>query len=198
MSTNTGYLGAVYMQTGSATTFTTEACTRVTATRYQITATAKRYWDKATTPSVFVDAAPVTNVSFEYLGGYIVFTEDPGIGTAVTVTGKYYTVSQVAGFFDWSLEMSADMLEVTDLGDADREYVPGLLSYSCTANWFWGDSTFFENLSDNVIVVCYVDATKRYEFFARSSGVSTDTPVDETIKEQITFTGNAEIYYRST
>lgn len=202
MATIAGHLGAVYTQTGSTTAMTNEACTEISPTQYQITAITKRYWDVDASFIVNYNGVPTTvSYTLQYLGGYIDFASDPG-AAAVTVTGSYFTVSQVAGFFDWSIDATGELLDITDFGDAWRTYGhQNIKDFEVTANWYWGDSTFLTKLGSNFIVVCYVDTTggslKYYQCQTRVQGISPNCPVGEVIKETITFKGNGEFHYRT-
>ena len=84
-----GRLGELWVQTGSATSFTTEACTVIGATTtYDIDDVTKRQWDRASTVSVFENGNPATTPYVaQYPIGRIAFTVAPT--TPVTVTGKY-------------------------------------------------------------------------------------------------------------
>jgi hypothetical protein len=197
-----GKLGAVYVQTtDAATAFTNEATTKNgDFTRWTITAATKRYWDKDTAVTVKKNGGTITTgFTIEYVGGVIVF--NPAILTSdvITVSGKYWTVSQVGGFFNWSLDAAVATEEATAFGDSFKGYVPTLAEWSGSAEKYWGDAAFLTALGTEVVVVLYADASSsyaRYEGFAVITADGAETPVDGLITETIDFTGNGALYYR--
>jgi hypothetical protein len=202
MSAISGKVGAVYTQTtASSSAFTDEATTdKGDGLTFEIDDSTKRYWDKDTAVSVSVNATPVTTgFSIEYAGGRIVFDSDQS-GNTVIVSGASFTVSQTAGFFNWSLSKSADMPECTTFGSGgNKEYQPTLNSFIASAEMFWQDEDFTDRLGDDIIVVLYTDtgvALTRYEGFARISSDNISQNVNELIQESIEFQGNGKVYFR--
>lgn len=54
---------------------------------------------------------------------------------------------------NWALQSTLDTLEVTDLGDDARAYVPGLKSATGTATIFYhDDDTTLQKILDNIIL----------------------------------------------
>lgn len=199
MSAIAGKVGSIYMKTSAvATTFTDEACTNVDNTVYYITDTDKRYWDKNTAVVVEVDATPETGVTIDHVGGRITF-DTPLAGTeTVTVSGKYWTVSELAGFYNWSLDTSADMEDCTTFASSGwREFTPTLKGFTISAEAYWQDETFQDRLAEEVVVSLYANEAndERYEGFAYITSDSVETPVDGLVQESVEFTGNGELYY---
>ena len=202
MGVVSGKIGSIYMKTSDvATTFTGEACTNVDNTVYYITNDAKRYWDKNTAVVVEVDATPEAGVTIDYIGGRITF-DTPLAGTeTVTVSGKYWTVSELAGFYNWSLDLTADMEDSTTFAtNGWREFTPTLKSFNVSAEAYWQDETFQDRLAEEVVVSLYTNETSdlRYEGFAYITSNSIETPVDGLVQESVEFTGNGELYYYNT
>lgn len=197
-----GKVGAVYVQTiAAATTFTDEATTKnADFTRWTITAVAKRYWDLNTAIVVKKNAGVITTgFTIEYPGGVIVF--NPAILTTdvILVSGKYFTVAQEGGFFNWSLDISADNAEATVLGSGWKEFVTTVNGFTGSAEMYWGSNRFFALMGSTVILVLYADSVTsmaRYECFAIISGDGIETPVDDLVKETIDFQGTGQLYYR--
>jgi len=200
MAAISGKLGSIYMKTTDvATTFTDEACTDSgNHTLYYITDTTKRYWDKATTVVVEVDGTPESGVTIDYIGGRITF-DTPLAGTeAVTVSGKYWTVSELAGFYNWSLDLTADMEDSTTFASAGwREFTPTLKGFTISAEAYWQDDKFLDRLAEEVVVSLYTNESndERYEGFAYIASNSVETPVDGLVQESVEYTGNGELYY---
>lgn len=200
MSAIAGKVGSIYMKTSDvAATFTDETCTNTgDNTVYYITDTAKRYWDKDTAVTVDVDAVLETGVTIDYIGGRITFDTPLSGSEAVTVSGKYWTVSELAGFYNWSLDLSADMEDCTDFqSNGWREFVPTLKGFTISAEAYWQDETFQDRLGEEVVVALYTNESndERYEGFAYITSDSIETPVDGLVQDTVEFTGNGELYY---
>lgn len=89
---------AIYVG-GEPVGMTTEACTDLGAhTEYQITAETKRAIDPASDVTVYVDGAEATSTTYavDYAHGVITFASAQNPAHAVTVTGKYVPLLQVA------------------------------------------------------------------------------------------------------
>lgn len=203
-----GVLGGVFAQQGTAIPFTQEAMTEVEAgVRYRISDAAKRYWDK-TTPVVVETSpdgtnwtpVPATEYRVEYVGGHVVFHTPQPAGTQVRVSGAYFTVVQIGGFFEWSLDFERETEDVTTFDfQGWAESVPTSLSASGSASRYWAVSNeFFELLGKEVILSLYVDKStnRRYEGYFILTGHSVETPSDSFIEEQLDFESTGAIYYR--
>jgi hypothetical protein len=194
-----GKVGSIYMKTTDvAATFTDEGCTNIDNTVWRITDDAKRYWDKDTAVTVEVDATPETGVTIDYVGGRITF-DTPLAGTeTVTVSGKYWTVSELAGFYNWTLDIVADLEDSTTFADSGwRAYTPTLKGFNISAESFWQDDKFIDRLGEEVVVALYVNEASdyRYEGFSHIESDSISQPVDALVEESVTFTGDGELYY---
>jgi len=195
-----GKLGNIYMKTTATATATTgEAMTNSgDNTTYYITDTSKRYWDKNSTVTVYVDATPETSVEIDCVGGRVKF-DTPLTGVeVVTVDASYWTVSALAGFYNWNLDSSRDMLDATTFASNGwRVFVAGLGSFIVSAESFWQDEKFLDRLGEEVVVALYVNEASdiRYEGFAKIDSDSISNPVDELVEESVNFTGDGELYY---
>lgn len=198
-----GKVGAVYVQTSAApVAFLDEATTANAAyTRYTITNATKRYWDKNTAVTVKKNSVvQTTGFTIEYTGGVVVF-DTPLLGTdVVVVSGNYLTVAQSGGFFNWSADTGADMSDITTFASNGwKEVQPTVKEWSGSAEAFWGDSSFFDKLGTEVVVVLYVDAGAakyRFEGFAIITGNGIEVNVDDVVQESIDFQGVGPLYYR--
>jgi len=203
MAALAGKLGAVYMSSGSSIAMTDEATTCLdpgTYTQYQITDTSKRYVDKDTAVTVKVNGtAQSSGWTIDYVGGIITFDSALTDTDTVTVSGAYFNVSQVAGFFNWEVEINADELDTTEFGSSWRTKLPVLLGFNGRAEMWWADASFLTNLGQDMIVVLYVNTTNsyRYEGYAKFATDTINVPVDALINEPLTFQGEGELYYRS-
>ena len=160
MGAISGKIGSIYMKTDAvATVFTDEAMTNSgDNTVYYITNDVKRYWDKNTAVTVEVDAAAETDIIIDHVGGRITFNT-PLTGTeVVTVSGAYWTVSEVAGFYNWSLDVSADMEDSTTFADNGwRVFTPTLKGFTVSAEAYWQNGDFLDRLAEEVVISLYTN-----------------------------------------
>ena len=107
---------------GTATSFSNEACTKVTAnTVYQITDATKRVLDPATAVVVEVDADGAgvggyvagTGYTIDYLTGTVTFAADQGASALVRVSGKYIPTLTIATANNFSLDHGREELDTS-------------------------------------------------------------------------------------
>jgi hypothetical protein len=134
----TGIVGGIYKASGKVN-FTTEAMTNTGDNlTYKITDVNKRYWDRTATFVVRKDGA-VQSSGFiiEHAGGQVVFAASQGAGV-ITVTGVYMPVYQVAGGFNWKLDIESDLVEATTFGSNGwKEYIQTLNGFSGSFEKYW-------------------------------------------------------------
>lgn len=148
-----GYV-AVLQQPGATTAFTGEACTSVTAHQYQITNTAKRVWDRTVAVVVKDNGTDVTAThvdSLDYLFGVINFNPGYTVLTPVTVQGSYFPLTTMGTAKTWTLEMTANMIDNTDLAIAQANggfntFQTGLIKVELSLDGFYVLSSGFEAL----------------------------------------------------
>ncbi len=127
-----GYL-AVVRKGGTPTTFTNEAFGDDTgstiANKYVITDSAKAVWQRNTVPS-FREGATGSTISstdiaaIDYLFGKVTFNSTHA---TVVGSGKYVPLSSIAGAYQYTLTMTADILDDTDFDSTGyRTYLPGI------------------------------------------------------------------------
>jgi hypothetical protein len=199
-----GKVGAVLVQTADpAVSFTDEATTASSSyKRYKITNSTKRYWDKNILVTVKKNSVVQTSgFTVEYAGGVIVFDSSLNPGDTVTVSGKYVTVSQAAGFFNWSVQTAVKTLETTCFESNEwSEYVIGEKSWKGSAEKFWvTDNAFISKIGTEVILALYTDfgtPKTRFEGYGIIETGNITIPTNELIKEKISFTGVGPLYYR--
>lgn len=197
-----GKLGAVFIDTGAAPiVFTDEPTTGNTAfTRYAITDTGMRYWDKGTPVLVEVSGSSVlTGFSIEYAGGVVVFDTPLGELDVVTVSGAHLTVDQAGGFFNWTSDLGMDISEITSLGNDWKEHLATVKEFRASAEKYWGNEDFFDRLGSEMIIVLYIDPDTikaRYEGFGIIDSDGVEVSVDDVINETIEIQGTGPLYYR--
>ena len=128
----------------------------------------------------------------------------------MAVAGKLGKVvletNKVVGLKNWSLELSIDSLETTELGSDWKSYISGLKEWSASSEGDYAvhaDATGQQALQDaylagtDVTVKLYVDATHYYTGKAIVTSMSVEDPVDDVVSISIEFTGNGELTYET-
>lgn len=145
MAAIAGKLGELWLQAGTATAMTKEACELVSGYTYHVTAPTKRYFDYSTAVLVYCGAGETLQTSgYTIVGGcQVQFDEAPS--TPVKVSGKYLpTGSEVTFVQNWSLSLeNGGIFETTSLGASGRTYVHcGLVGWSGSFERFYEDDTW--------------------------------------------------------
>jgi predicted secreted protein len=143
--------------------------------------------------------------TINYITGKITFTSAPASGTDnIDVAYDYYTISEVGGFFSWTINKNADTLESTSFDSSgERTYVAGLTDWDGSATKYWASAKTFHDFvgEDDVIISFYVDDVTnnyRYEGYGVLNSKSVDTSVDSLIEESIEIQGSGTLTYRSS
>ena len=196
--------GDYYLTSDTSIAFTDEATTAsADYKRYTISDSGKVYWDKNATPIVEVDGVVVTSgYSIEYPGGVIVFDAAQESSAVATVSGKYITVEQLIGFFNWSLTVNNTTIDATSFTSGEwSEFVLATKNWEATAEKFWASTDdFSQRMGEDVIVVLYCDfgtAKTRFEGYAVIQSDEVSTPVNELVNDSISFKGFNGIYFRN-
>jgi hypothetical protein len=200
----TGMTGAVYISdvNTAPVSFSDKPCTGdAQRKRYQINDSDMRYWDPSTPVLVEVDGDTVsTGFTLEHAGGFVVFDTARDAEDEVTVSGKYLTLIQAGGFFNWSIDGDADDAEATTFASGGwKEFARTLKGWSGSAEAYWGDTQFFDSLGKTVVVKLFVDAGEAQdclEGFAIINGDGIESPVDGLVQESVEFTGTGPLYLR--
>lgn len=168
---------------GTPTTMTAEAMTNLGGgTSWQITSSAKRMIDFNTPLVVNVAAVPTSAyTTVDFLNGIVNFAVDPA--AAVTVTGKYLPLANIASGRSFSLTQTAGNIDTTDYETAQangglRTHSLGLKTVSLDIGGIKSASnTFFADLITRALVVVDIspagDATNFFRGFfkAHNTGV---------------------------
>lgn len=194
-----GVVGAVWKADGTSVVFTDEATTPNAAkTRYVITNTTKRYWDDSLPVTVKKNAVVQSSgYSLEYAGGVVVFAVALTSET-ILVSGKYFNTTQLATFFNWKLDIDAELKDITTFASSGwKEQLAVINGWSASAEGYWADGSFISLLGSRVILILWVDDTsnKRYEGYIIMKKNSIEEPVDDVIKESIDIEGTGPLYY---
>jgi hypothetical protein len=200
----TGMTGAVYVSdvNTAPVSFSDKPCTGDTERkRYQINDTSLRYWDPTYPVLVEVNGSLVsTGFTLEHAGGFVVFDTARDAKDEVTVSGKYLTLIQAGGFFNWSIDGDGEDADATTFASGGwKEFARTLKGWSGSAEAYWGDEQFFDSLGKTVVVKLFVDAGPAQdclEGFAIINGDGIENPVDGLVQETVDFTGTGPLYLR--
>lgn len=196
-----GRKGELWLNTGSATTFTTEACDQKAGTVYHITNTAKRVWDPATAVSVYDNGVlQTTGYHLHAPVGEIHFDGAPT--TPVTVSGKYFAVAETTLVQQWDAVLTPELAEVTALGATSREFVGlGIKAWSGSFEHLYEATGPFvtKGLANatKIIMKLYEDQpnTRALVGYGVITSVTPSMPVEDLARETISFTGDGEPFY---
>lgn len=198
-----GKVGGVFLKTTDAPViFTDEATTPdLSLTRYTITDTTKRYWDKNSAVIVQVNGeVQASGFDIEYCGGVVVFNEARDSEDDVLVSGSTVAVEQHGGFFSWSAELGMDTSETTTfMSNGWKEFIPSIKEFTASAESYWGDEEFFSRLGQEVVIALYVDTTSskaRYEGYGIINSDGVEAAVDDVVNDSIEIQGIGALYYR--
>ncbi len=143
-----------------------------------------------------------TGFVVEGAGGNIYFPVALTSGDVVTVSGFAQPMTQAGGFFEWSIDMDIDNVDVTTFESAGwKEFLNVLVSWSGKAQRYWGDSMFWEALAAEapMCLVFYLQtgSTKdRLQTYGLIKKLSYDVPVTGVVKESIDLQGSGALFYR--
>lgn len=129
-------------------------------------------------------------------------------GAAKADTGA---IKKYGGFFNWSLDYTADVLDITDFSDSGhRQYLANVDNWAATAERHWVDSGLLTFRGDKIIAKFYVndsdtakgtdtdsDTGDRYEGWCFITGLSPSTAVDSLTNESLSFQGTGVLTYES-
>lgn len=159
---------------------------------FQITLATDKYVDNV---SITVDGAAVTNFSVT-AAGLATFHTAPASGTNnVDITYDRYGVSSLALFFEWTLSWTSEAKEVTKFSSGgNREFIPGLTDWTCTAKRFFDTDTGYPQgrIRSRTLIILHMDQDGGKTLIGW--GILTEFPLDvkpgEIIESPITFQGS--------
>lgn len=205
-----GRLGAIYAPVSvgdlAAVTYSQIGAT----TRYVIQTAATRILRAFTEAAEIGDFTPAsgTIIALKRAVGEIEFASAPGATVNVTsANSRIYTLAQVGGFTDWSLDIQRELVDTTTFQASSRQFTGILRGFSINANRFWIDENMtvdvgaqMQAMGSPFVVKLFVDTTGanlyRWVGFATPESVEIMTPTGGMVTETIRFRGYKELYYR--
>ena len=204
MNEISGKVGAIYMSSGAGTNESDETVTLAITTGIAD--------DVVQYPNIIVNALYTDDGegNADALIGEELYTWTvKGLITCVSeaenvvhVDYTYYTVEQVGGFFNWSLDHTGEALKTTDFGDNGHDtYIIGTDGWSGSADrHFVTTLDMASYVGSKYIIRFYMKATDtkyRYEGWAYVTGIHFTTPVDGLVADPIDFQGIDQINYET-
>lgn len=182
-----GYMAKVKTQS-TAIAFTDEATTTSDNKTYQIAAVGKRTLDYNTDIVVKDGLTAITDgFRVNRIDGKVIF--NTAQVRTIKVSGKYVTLSEVASANEFAFDGTCDMGDVSVFQNANREYLPTLISATATIGKFYDIDGFFVNsLFDGSVKVfeLYADPTDEpFRFYGIISGDSIGATVEGLITESV-------------
>lgn len=197
MSITTFKTGSLYI-IDTSTDFTTEAMTEAGATKiYQIDDTDMRMWDP-NEPITISDGALDRTYMDEGVNWFEGKVKLTTTGETITTTGKYVTLQEVGKISNWSVTMTMDVGESTEIGDSWKTNEP--LGKSCTLSLTrYRFDTLFDHIddSDMVLIKLYEDADSGFWVKCLRTSIGYTKAINAIDTEALTFTVSTPMSYFS-
>jgi len=205
-----GRLGAIYAPTGTGDLSSVTFAQIGSTTDYVIQTAATRILRAFTEAAEIADFTPAsgTITALKRPAGVVTFASAPGATVAITsANSRIYTLAQVGGFTDWTLNLNQELIDTTTFGAEDRQFKNVLRGWDASAERFWIDENMtvdvgalMQSIDAPFAISCFVDTTGanlyRWVGFANIEGVDIATPTGGLVGETIRFRGHKNIYYR--
>lgn len=133
--------------------------------------------------------------------GHITFAVAPGNTVVITASYTYWVVENMGGFYNWAYAHTGDVADRTDFSSTGwKQFVALLKGWTGSAEGFWLNEKWLAEVGNLLVVKFYVDEgnTKRYEGFAKITGISISAAVDTLITQPISFQGHGVLAYETT
>lgn len=212
MATLAGKDAAIYLASGAPVAFTNEATTDAGDHKtYTITNAAKRYWQDGALTSYLVEKSTngggswstATGYTLQYVGGKIVFTVANGPTDLIRISSSngssgYLTFASVAQADHWSVDVSADIQDVTVFGNAWHAKAATLKDASGKFHDFNDGTAGLFNLTGvRCIFLLYVNfgAGTRWEAYGIIKQYAPKAGVDAMIEDDVTFELDSQLYF---
>lgn len=205
MAVITGEKASINISSMPSLSFTDEATTAGPDFKtYAINDQAKRYWDRSvsisverSTDGIVWNTVSDTEYTVQFVGGKVIFQSAQAPGILIRVDGNYLPYSQLGDAKEWSLEVEAEMADITAFGDGWKNQMTLQRKASATLAKWWLDAFFLDQLDRLLVLVLDVDSSsgKRYEAYARFSKDSVKLAVSGMVEEELTLEMDGELYY---
>jgi len=197
MSITTFKTGSLYI-IDTSTAFTDEDMTEAGATKiYQIDDTDMRIWDP-NEPITLSDGTLDKTYMDEGVNWFEGKVQLTTTGETITATGKYVTLQKVGEISNWTITMTLDVGESTEIGDSWKTNEP--LGKSCTLSLTrYRFDTLFDHVedSDMVLIKLFEDADSGFWVKCLRTSIGYTKAINAIDTEALTFTVSSPISYFS-
>lgn len=174
-------------------------------TVYQVTATARRYFDTIAVPAFqrSLDSGATWNaVTPDFVdAGTIRFIASQQAAPAAQFrvsSGNYLPYARVGGGNEWGVTAAIDIYDATEFMNTSKHHVVGVDATTIQLKRFWLDDSVRSLIGTKFVLILFIDATTqptgpRYEVLATMKDDQIKTPVKGTIDEAINFESETEL-----
>ncbi len=218
MAALSGKTAKVKVTAVTPTSSTDEAVTKLSSGVFQITAAAKRHWDRNSTGAVGVYIGAVLQGSSEYavnpVEGVVSFATGyrPETAETVTLDPHYYTASYLGQTRSWSADFGTDMLDVTAFATSTsaaqwRTMIPGLTGgtielgrFVSTGSTVDTEPVMFDGqwLGAELVVELHMSDDDHLAGFAYVDADAWENEVDGQPAETVSLTVDGPFYYSTS
>lgn len=196
-----GLVGAMYMQSSPAASFSNKACTLQNDNKTLIIDD-ETLWillkDK-TQFSAKKDGVLITT-DFDIEIGRLVFKNIISGGTTYTISGKYVPTVQVGGCYEWGLDVKMNLNDKTAFGDEWEQKEKGVCSWTGNFKSYWVDDTMFDVIKDDTLPIIWrfftdIDNWNCWIGHGHLDGLKHSNKVSGLVEEEGNITGDGKIYF---
>lgn len=181
-------------KSGTATSFTGEACSNTSGDTFQIDDDTKRVWSRTGTITVKENgSAATTSYTLDRLNGKIIFDAAPT--TPITVDGEYLPMTEVAEAKQYNWELSRQVNEDSAFSDDHNTKGYGPLSFSGSGLMNFDSAADFKSIVENATIVVLEFQTETSVDMRAWVTVSSDEEGSERagiVEETVSFEGAAD------
>lgn len=199
MASKSGILGAIYKQSSTTDTFTTEAST-LQADNKSVIIDDDSYVGFVRDPSLFTvykNAVEVTD-NYEIHFDRIIFNEAQTAGTW-TISGTYAELEQIGGAYEWGIDIKANIQDTTEFTDTWESKIKGLLNWSASAKRHYIDDDYIDIVDngDPIIVRFFtdIDNLEGYVCYGQIDGIKAGTKIDGITDGEIALSGSGQVLW---
>ena len=199
MASKSGIVGAIYKQSSTTDTFTTEAST-LQADNKSVIIDDDSYVGFVRDSSLFTvykDAAPVT-ANYEIHFDRVVFNEVQTAGTW-TISGTYCELEQIGGAYEWNIDIKANINDQTEFTDTWESKIKGVLGWSASAKRHYIDDDYIDIVDDGDPVVIRlfsdIDTLDSYVCYGQIDSIKAGDKIEGITDGEISLSGSGRVLW---
>lgn len=199
MSAKSGIVGAIYKQSSTTTTFTSEAATLQVDNKTVIIDDLLHagFVRDASLFTVYKNGSAVTT-PYEIHFDRVIFNEAVSSGTW-TISGTYAELESIGGAYEWSVDVKHSVQDKTAFGDTWEQKLKGLLGWTASAKRHWIDDDYIAIASAGLPIIIRlftdIDTYDSYVGYGQIDGIKQGTKVDGITDGEISFSGSGRLIW---